>query len=82
MMHGQHQDAQQCDCGHEFVKDYQKNKKVVTNQVLPVLKLVAVSDELQNHFSAHRSARSIKLPPGLLKNSSPSLHLLISVFLN
>jgi len=82
MMHGQHQDAQQCDCGHEFVKDYQKNKKLVTNQILPVIKAGDFPRRLQIPTSPYLSLRSTQLPPDLLKNSAPALHLLNSVFLN
>jgi hypothetical protein len=82
MMHGQHQDAQQCDCGHDFVKDYQKTKKVVNSQNWSFGDAVALSDLFKLPARIHFPLKPISTQPGLLDDSGPALHVLISVFLN
>lgn len=81
-MHGQQSDAEQCDCGHELVKDYQKTKKVVNSQ--PQLLFSAVASPTAVSFSFDTDFRSIsaQIQPGIISNSGPPLHLLNSVFLN
>jgi|SRR5690625_52697 len=84
-MHGQHSDSgtdgAQCDCGHEFVKDYQKTKKIANSQTLSFSPAVASQDLLL--VSPSGDFVSIpKVQPGILSNSGPPIHLLNSVFLD
>jgi len=84
-MHGQHSDSgtdgAQCDCGHEFVKDFQKTKKVVSSLTLPPslagLPLEGISFPVNSHFLSIRV-----IQPGILSDSGPPIHLLNGVFLN
>lgn len=82
VMHGQHQDAQQCDCGHEFVKDFQKTKKIVTGQnALPLLAGVP-SRVFSVYPFDHSQVYLALVQPGILADTGPPLHVLNSVFLN
>ncbi len=79
--HGQNSDAQQCDCGHEFVKDYQKTKKVAHSQTFLLSSVVAL--QVQELFPVTAHVLSIpKLQPGILNDPGPPIHLLNSIFLN
>ena len=84
-MHGQHSDSDtdgaQCDCGHEFVKDYQKTKKIANSQTLSFSSAVASQDRLLVPSSGDFISIP-KIQPGILSDSSPPIHLLYSVFLN
>lgn len=82
MMHGgDHQDAQQCDCGHEFVKDFQKTKKVADSQTFSLSSAIVLSNRLSFTVSADLPVRLV-IQPGILSDAGPPIHLLNSVFLN
>lgn len=79
--HGQHSDANDCKCGHEFVKDYQKTKKVTDSQIVSFSSAVALHGRVLLPVNTDVLLGSF-IQPGILSNSGPPLHLLISVFLN
>ncbi|MBN2732268.1 MAG: hypothetical protein JXR26_07565 [Balneolaceae bacterium] len=81
-MHGENSDASKCDCGHEFVKDFQKAKKVVTGQNIPSLQTVALTDKLSFFLFDRAVMRLSAVQPRILADTGPPLHLLNSVFLN
>lgn len=80
--HGQHSDASDCKCGHEFVKDYQKNKKLVNTQYFPGPLGIELLDSTVPPIVLDLPSSFLKFQPGLLNHNGPPLHLLFSVFLN
>ena len=82
--HGQHSDtnADTCDCGHELVKDFQKNKKVATGQnVFPLFTGISTQAFTLRLFDK-QTLHWVTTQPGILADSGPPLHLLNNVFLN
>jgi hypothetical protein len=81
--HGQQSDSdtQSCDCGHEFVKDYQKTKKA-GSQRAPLSSPVVPSKDNVIPVYPNTEFTYIAFQQGVLSDSGPSLHLLNSVFLN
>ena len=84
-MHGEHSNANDtgsCDCGHEFVKDFQKTKKVVTGSS-PLLLLTGISAQKFTIQFFDQLALHLKVvQPGILIDTGPPIHVLNSVFLN
>ena len=84
-MHGQHSDSDtdgaQCDCGHEFVKDYQKTKNVTDSQTRTLSSAVVLEEQGSPSVTSDVLIKS-RIQPEILSDSDPPIHLLNSVFPN
>lgn len=81
--HSQQPDSMpECNCGHELTKDYQKTKKSMGNPGLISGAAIVLVEQSIPALSKNNALTPILIPPGLLDDSGPPVHLLISVFLN
>lgn len=77
----QQSDDEQCNCGHELAKDFQKTNKVVSSPTQLLSSGVIVED--QGIFAINIDFLSFaNVQPSILSDSGPPIHLLNSVFLN
>ena len=84
-MHGEHSNADDtgsCDCGHEFVKDFQKTKKVVTGSNTRLLLTGISTQKFTIQFFDQLALHLKVVQPGILIDTGPPIHVLNSVFLN
>ena len=71
-----------CQCGHELVKEYQKNKEATPGHSLPFFPADILTDEVRFSNPANYSSRRYDGSSGIWNKSAPSIHLLNSVFLH
>lgn len=80
--HDRHQDAQKCDCGHEFVKDYQKTKKAADSQSTLLVQHGLSIPGFSYHLSSQPASPWAASPRDNMVDTGPPLYILNSVFLN
>jgi type II secretory pathway component PulL len=92
---GQHQEAQsnvdyslyldympECNCGHELVKDFKKSFKSFSSTELISAVSAVIATQPTPAVTSNGLLTPILIPPALLDDASPPVHLLISVFIN
>ena len=76
-----HSKTEQCDCGHELVKEFQKTKKAGSSYQFTFSPVKSRASE-GVAFSLNRTGPFRTIQRSSLSYSSPPLHILNSVFLN
>lgn len=80
--HNQQSNEEQCSCGHEIAKVYQKTKKAVNAQLISSLPVAVALTAKKKLLISRFQSLSIQNYRYFISDSSPPLHLLLGVFLN